>query len=59
MWQDIGLADWLADLDNCNGPGDRQRSPAPKAKAAQAHAFVPKRQRETKAILRKAATKSA
>ncbi|MES2505568.1 MAG: polysaccharide pyruvyl transferase family protein [Verrucomicrobiota bacterium] len=66
MWQDIGLGDWLFDLDK---PEELARvastalavakdPAAAKAKAAQAQAFVHKRQRETMAILRKAATKS-
>lgn len=66
MWQDIGLGDWLFDLDK---PEELARvaatalavakdPAAAKAKAAQAQAFVQKRQRETMAILRKAATKA-
>ncbi len=61
MWRDIGLGDWLFDLDD-----ERQHQgivpavlamaadpAAAKAKAAKARAFVEKRQRETMAVLRK------
>ena len=63
MWRDIGLADWLFDLDQ----PDELRRVAPtalalakdpvaaKAKAAKAREFVQQRQRETMAILSKAA----
>lgn len=61
MWQDIGLGDWLFDLDNTS---DRLRLPqtvlamasdpeAAKAKAAKARAFVQQRQREQCAIIAK------
>ncbi|MES2736604.1 MAG: polysaccharide pyruvyl transferase family protein [Verrucomicrobiota bacterium] len=66
MWQDIGLGDWLFDLDK---PEELARVAATvlavakdpvaaKAKAAKAQAFVHKRQRETMDILREAATKA-
>jgi hypothetical protein len=59
MWRDIGLADWLFDFDQ---EADRQRlvpavlalakdPAAAKAKAAQARAFVERRQRETMRLL--------
>lgn len=62
MWRDIGLADWLFDLDR---PEDRARivptalalakdGAAARAKAAQAREFVRKRQVETMAVLRRA-----
>lgn len=62
MWQNIGLGDWLFDLDK---PEELARvvpaalamakdPAAAKAKAAKARAFVQQRQRETMAILRKA-----
>ena len=63
MWRDIGLGDWLFDLDQ----PDELRRVAPaalalakdpiaaKAKAAKAREFVKQRQRETMAILSKAA----
>ncbi len=62
MWQDIGLGDWLFDLDNT---ADRLRLPetvlalasdpaAAKAKAAKAQAFVRQRQKETVDVLRAA-----
>ena len=55
MWRDIGLGDWLFDLDQ---PADHERivpavlamardPAAAKAKAAQARVFVEQRQRET------------
>jgi polysaccharide pyruvyl transferase WcaK-like protein len=64
MWRDIGLGDWLFDLDK---PDELARvAPtalaiakdlaAAKAKAAKAREFVQQRQRETMAILREAAT---
>lgn len=60
MWRDIGLNDWLFDLDQ---PGDiakvvpaalaMARDPAAaKAKAAKAREFVQQRQRATMAVLR-------
>ncbi len=62
MWQDIGLGEWLFDLDNT---ADRLRLPetvlamasdpvAAKAKAAKAQAFVRQRQKETVDALRAA-----
>jgi len=64
MWRDIGLGDWLFDLDR---PEEVARivptalalakdPAAAKAKAAQARRWVQQRQRETMAIVRKAAT---
>jgi hypothetical protein len=61
MWRDIGLGDWLFDLDN---EDDIKRvvptvlafakdPAAAKAKAAKARAFVQQRQRETMDVLRK------
>lgn len=61
MWEDIGLGDWLFDLDS---ETDRNRIvptvlqmandlDAAKAKADEARRFVEKRQRETMAVLRK------
>ena len=61
MWRDIGLGDWLFDLDK---PEDHERIvPAvlalakdfdgAKAKAAEARAFVEQRQRQTMAVLRR------
>jgi hypothetical protein len=61
MWRDIGLGDWLFDMDDEN---DVKRivptvlalasdPAAAKAKAAQARAFVRQRQREAMAVLRK------
>lgn len=55
MWRDIGLNDWLFDLDNASDVArivptvlDLAKSPdAAKAKAAKARAFVEQRQRET------------
>lgn len=63
MWRDIGLSDWLFDLDQ---PEELARvasaalalakdPAAAKAKAAKAREFVRERQRATMAILRKAA----
>ncbi|MEA3209682.1 MAG: hypothetical protein QOE70_2739 [Chthoniobacter sp.] len=63
MWRDIGLADWLFDLDK---PDELARvaptalaiakdPTAAKAKAAKAREFVQQRQRETMEILKKAA----
>ncbi|MFN3153676.1 polysaccharide pyruvyl transferase family protein [Bremerella sp.] len=60
MWEDIGLGEWLFDHDSAE---DQQQIPktvldiaqnpeAAKAKAAQAKAFVEKRQRETMKTLR-------
>jgi hypothetical protein len=60
MWRDIGLGDWLFDMDN---PDDVARivptvlalakdPAAAKAKAAQAREFVEQRQRATMAILK-------
>jgi polysaccharide pyruvyl transferase WcaK-like protein len=60
MWRDIGLGDWLFDLDN---PSDHQRiQPAvlematdpetARAKAAEARAFVQQRQRHMCEVLR-------
>jgi polysaccharide pyruvyl transferase WcaK-like protein len=62
MWRDIGLGDWLFDLDK---PDELARVPsaalalakdpaAAKAKAAKAREFVQQRQRETMAIVKKA-----
>jgi polysaccharide pyruvyl transferase WcaK-like protein len=64
MWRDIGLADWLFDLDRPDELAHvasvalalAQDPSAAKAKAAKAREFVQQRQRETMAILRKAAT---
>ena len=64
MWKNIGLGDWLFDLDQ---PDELARvastalalakdPAAAKAKAAKAREFAQQRQRETMAILRKAAT---
>ncbi len=61
MWRDIGLGEWLFDLDN---EAELQRvvptvlemakdPAAAKAKAAQGKAFVEQRQRETMAVLAK------
>ncbi|EMI25734.1 polysaccharide pyruvyl transferase family protein [Rhodopirellula europaea] len=61
MWEDIGLGDWLFDLDS---ETDRNRIvptvlqmandlDAAKARADEARRFVEKRQRETMAVLRK------
>jgi len=60
MWRDIGLADWLFDLDQ---PSQREgvaaavlavaKNPAAaKAKAEQARQFVEQRQRQTMAVLK-------
>ncbi|MES2595329.1 MAG: polysaccharide pyruvyl transferase family protein [Verrucomicrobiota bacterium] len=64
MWRDIGLGDWLFDLDK---PVELARvaptalaiakdPAAAKAKAAKAREFVQQRQRETMAILARAST---
>ena len=60
MWRDIGLGDWLFDLDReedhaaSSRPCWRWPDPAAaKAKAAKARAFVEQRQRETMAVVRK------
>ncbi|PHQ37264.1 polysaccharide pyruvyl transferase family protein [Rhodopirellula bahusiensis] len=61
MWEDIGLGDWLFDLDSetdCKRivPTVLQMAndlDAAKAKADEARQFVEKRQRETMAVLRK------
>jgi polysaccharide pyruvyl transferase WcaK-like protein len=61
MWRDIGLGDWLFDLDReAEHAGivpavlALARDPAAaRAKAAQARAFVEQRQRETMAVVRK------
>lgn len=60
MWRDIGLPDWLFNLDDeqqvSNIPSTvlalAQNPSAAKAKAAQALAFVQRRQRETMAIVK-------
>ena len=60
MWDDIGLGDWLFDHDS---PADRKRivpaalkmatnPEASKVKAAEARAFVERRQKETMVVLR-------
>lgn len=62
MWQDIGLGDWLFDLDKLEelarvvpaALAIAKDPAAARAKAAQARAFVQQRQQETMAILRKA-----
>jgi hypothetical protein len=62
MWRDIGLGDWLFDLDNeadiariVPAVLAMARDPAAaKAKAAKARALVAQRQRETIDVLRKA-----
>lgn len=67
MWRDIGLGEWLFDLDNEQDlpritptvlamAGDL---PAAKAKAAKARAFVEQRQRETMAVLKAAINKES
>lgn len=64
MWRDIGLGDWLFDLDQEEEHKGivpavlaMAKDPAAaKAKAAQARRFVEQRQRETMAVLRKACT---
>jgi hypothetical protein len=61
MWEDIGLGDWLFDLDDESQVSkivptvlDIAKNPAKaREKAAQAKAFVEKRQEETIAQLRK------
>ncbi len=66
MWRDIGLGDWLFDLDN---EDDLRRTVpavlamaedpvAAKEKAAKARAFVQQRQREAIAVLKKALPQS-
>ena len=60
MWRDIGLGDWLFDLDDANDVGQRHPAvlsiandpAAARAKAAKAREFVRKRQRETMAVLK-------
>ncbi len=60
MWRDIGLGDWLFDLDREEDHAGivpavlaLARDPvAARAKAAQARAFVEQRQRETMAVVR-------
>ena len=64
MWRDIGLGDWLFDLDRTEelariAPTALALAKDPaaaRAKAAQARKFVQQRQRETMEIVRKAAT---
>jgi polysaccharide pyruvyl transferase WcaK-like protein len=67
MWRDIGLGDWLFDLDK---PEELARivpaalalakdPAAAKAKAAKARAFVQQRQRQTMAIVQKSAKTTA
>ena len=61
MWRDIGLGDWLFDMDSQDEKKQvaaavlaMARDPAAaKAKAAKAREFVQQRQRETMAVLRK------
>jgi polysaccharide pyruvyl transferase WcaK-like protein len=61
MWRDIGLGDWLFDLDREEQHAGivpavlaMARDPAAaKAKAAKARAFVEQRQRETMAVVRR------
>ncbi len=61
MWEDIGLGDWLFDLDNekevanvASTIVEMAKDPAAsKAKASKAKAFVEKRQQETMAVLKK------
>jgi hypothetical protein len=66
MWKDIGLGDWLFDLDR---EEDHEKivpavlamakdPAAARAKAAKAREFVERRQRETMAVVREAAEKS-
>jgi polysaccharide pyruvyl transferase WcaK-like protein len=60
MWRDIGLGDWLFDLDDEKDVARVPAAvlamardlPAAKAKAAKARAFVQQRQQETMAILK-------
>lgn len=60
MWEDIGLGEWLFDLDDEAQVAKvaptvvalAKNPEASKAKAAKAQAFVEKRQRETMAVLR-------
>jgi polysaccharide pyruvyl transferase WcaK-like protein len=62
MWRDIGLGDWLFDLDRAEDHARivpavlaMVKDPATaKGKVAKARAFVEQRQRETMAVLRKA-----
>jgi len=61
MWRDIGLGDWLFDMDDENDVKrvvptvmTMAKDPAgAKAKAAKAREFVQQRQRETMDVLRK------
>ncbi|WP_428667337.1 polysaccharide pyruvyl transferase family protein [Runella sp.] len=61
MWSDIGLGDWLFDMDNEQDIARyvptvlaMAKDPkAAKAKAAKAHKFVEQRQRETMGLLKK------
>lgn len=61
MWRDIGLGDWLFDLDDENDVkrvvptvlAMAKNPAAAKAKVAQAREFVGRRQRETMGVLRK------
>lgn len=67
MWRDIGLGDWLFDLDKAEehkgiGPAVLAMAKDPeaaKAKAAKARAFVERRQRETIAVLAKQVPRSS
>jgi polysaccharide pyruvyl transferase WcaK-like protein len=59
MWQDIGLGEWLFDLDNAEDVARMPKTvlemathlPESRAKAARAQAFVQERQRATMSIL--------
>jgi polysaccharide pyruvyl transferase WcaK-like protein len=61
MWRDIGLGDWLFDLDKDEDlprvaaavVAMAKNPPAARARAAKARAFVQQRQRSTMAVLRK------
>ena len=61
MWEDIGLGDWLFNLDNEDEVAgvvpavlEMARHPAAaRRKAKEARAFVEKRQAETMAVLRR------
>jgi hypothetical protein len=61
MWRDIGLGDWLFDMDDANDVGNITKAvlsiandpAAARVKAAKARQFVLKRQRETMAVLKK------
>lgn len=61
MWRDIGLGDWLFDMDNTEDVSklvptvlSLAKDPeAAKAKAARAREFVRQRQKETMAIVAK------